>query len=235
LAVLLAVSVDANNHAVMIAWAIVEGESESSWRWFLSHLHTGIPNINNPLTTMISDRDKGLLKADNEIPLVNHALYVEHISRNLQNTYGLPSRLIFNQQIRHVLTEQKVQAGFAAVHDTSPNAAEYLEDIPLILWSSLYLLGKRYGHNISNLVEVMNKWMLEEWRMCVLDLLHSLWSKSMDLRFRRLQEAKIEDEKGAILTKHMMKLLQESMDHALIRNVRYADADNTSVHTYSGK
>ena len=219
----------------MIAWAIVEGESESSWRWFLSHLHTAIPNINNPLTMMISDRDKGLLKADNEIPLANRALCVEHIFRNLQNTYGRPSRLIFNQQIRHTLTEQKVQAGFAALRDTSPNAAEYLEDIPLILWSSPYLLGKRYGHNTSNLVEVMNKWMLEERRMCVLDLLHSLWSKCMDLGFRRLQEAKIEYEKGAILTKHLMKLLQESMDHALIRNVRYADADNTSVHTYSGK
>jgi len=32
LTVLLAESVDADNHAVMIAWAIVEGESESSWR-----------------------------------------------------------------------------------------------------------------------------------------------------------------------------------------------------------
>ena len=36
LTVLLAVSVDADNHAVMISWALVEGESESSWRWFLS-------------------------------------------------------------------------------------------------------------------------------------------------------------------------------------------------------
>jgi len=57
----------------------------------------------------------------------------------------------------------------------------------------------------------------------------------MDLRFRRLQEEKIEDEKGAILTKYTTKLLQESMDHALVRKVRSADADNASVHTYSGK
>jgi len=57
----------------------------------------------------------------------------------------------------------------------------------------------------------------------------------MDLRFRQLQEAKIEDEKGAILTKLTTKLLQESMDHVLVRNVRYADTDNTSVHTYSDK
>ena len=33
LTVLLAVS-------VMVAWALVEGEAESSWRWFLSHLQT---------------------------------------------------------------------------------------------------------------------------------------------------------------------------------------------------
>jgi len=81
---------------------------------------------------------------------------------------------------------------------------------------SIASIGKRYGHNTSNLVEVMNKWMLEERRMCVLDLLHSLWSKCMDLHFRQLQEAKTEDEKGAILTKYTTKLLQESMDHALV-------------------
>ena len=33
LTILLAVAVDADNHAIILAWA-VEGESESSWRYF---------------------------------------------------------------------------------------------------------------------------------------------------------------------------------------------------------
>ena len=116
-------SFDAGNHAVVVAWGVVEEGSGLSWRWFLSHRHTAIQNINNPLTTMISDRDKRLLKTDNEIPLANRALCVGRISRNFQNTYGRPSWLVFDQQIRQALTQQKVQAGFAALRDTSPNRA----------------------------------------------------------------------------------------------------------------
>jgi len=45
----------------------------------------------------------------------------------------------------------------------------------------------------------MNKWILEERRLSVLDLLHSLWPKCMDLRFRRLQEAQKYHDGRAIL------------------------------------
>ena len=38
LTILLAVSVNADNHSVLLAWAVVEGESEHSWRYFLSNL-----------------------------------------------------------------------------------------------------------------------------------------------------------------------------------------------------
>jgi hypothetical protein len=36
LTILLAVTVDADNHAIILAWAVVEGESESSWRYFFT-------------------------------------------------------------------------------------------------------------------------------------------------------------------------------------------------------
>ena len=120
LTVLLKVSVDADNHAIMIAWALVEGESESSLRLFLSHLHAAIPNINSPLTTIMSDQDKGLRAADDEIPLANRPFCVEHISRNVQKNYGAPSRITFNSHIRFSLTEERVQMGFAKLRDISP-------------------------------------------------------------------------------------------------------------------
>ena len=183
----------------------------------------------------MSDRDKGLRAADDEIPLANRAFCVEHISRNIQKNYGVPSRVAFNSHIRFSLTEGRVQTGFAKLRDISPQAAAYLDDIPLALWAIPYLLGKRYGHNTSNLVDVMNKWILQERRPSVLDLLHSLWSKCMDLRFRRLQEAQKCHDSGAILTKYSSNLLQESMKHSLVRHVRYADADHASVHAFSGK
>ena len=45
LTILLAASVDANNHSVLLAWAVVESENESSWRFFLSNLCTAIPQV----------------------------------------------------------------------------------------------------------------------------------------------------------------------------------------------
>ena len=64
------------------AWA-VEGEFESSW-YFLSDLVTAISEINRPATTIMSDRDKGLLATDNEIPRPHSVICAERLSHNLQ-------------------------------------------------------------------------------------------------------------------------------------------------------
>jgi hypothetical protein len=41
--ILIAATVDADNHAVRLAWGIVESESEASWRMFQSNIKTAIP------------------------------------------------------------------------------------------------------------------------------------------------------------------------------------------------
>jgi len=74
----------------------------------------------------------------------------------------------------------------------------------------------------SNLVEAMNKWIPEERRrLSVLDLLHSPWSKRMDLRFRRLQGAQKYHDSGATLTKYSSKLSGKFVTYAddLVRGV----------------
>ena len=120
---MLAACVDTDNHAVPLAWAIVESENEHAWRFFLSNLYNAIPEINRPTT---SDRDKGLRAADNEIPLAVRAFCVEHLSQNLQKNFGMPSRSIFNSSMRFALTEERLQAGFTELEGVSPQAVNYL-------------------------------------------------------------------------------------------------------------
>jgi len=60
---LLAIRVDAEGHIVILAWAIVEGENESSRKWFFSQLKDGLSDLDCEDTTIISDRDKGLQAA----------------------------------------------------------------------------------------------------------------------------------------------------------------------------
>ena len=45
-----------------LAWAVVESENTESWTWFFERLKRAIPQVLH--TTLISDRDKGLLAAD---------------------------------------------------------------------------------------------------------------------------------------------------------------------------
>ena len=78
---LLAVAADADNYLVPLAWAIMKSESESSWRYFLSHLKAACPCIGHENTVIMSDRDKGLIAADDGIPRAHRLYCVEHIGR----------------------------------------------------------------------------------------------------------------------------------------------------------
>ena len=44
------------------------------------------------------------------------------------------------------------------------------------------------GRSTSNIVESLNNWILEARKLSIVDLLHSLWCKTMDLRFRHRQD-----------------------------------------------
>ena len=59
---LLATTIDANHNILLLAWAIVESENIESWSYFLRHLMLVIPEIltQDPPTTLMTDRDKGL-------------------------------------------------------------------------------------------------------------------------------------------------------------------------------
>jgi hypothetical protein len=92
---MLAVRIDAENQIVPLAWAVVESENERSWRWFLSHLSAAIPQLDGELTTLISDRDKGLQAAEDELEHVKRAFCVQHIAANVQTKYGIEARRKF--------------------------------------------------------------------------------------------------------------------------------------------
>lgn len=115
LTALLAVLVDRDNHRVLIARAIVESQNEGSWSYFLASLKISIPGINHESATIMSDRDKCLITADDEIPLDGRAFCIEHISRNLGTNFGLLSCTLLNNQIRFAKTESQFRAGLGTL------------------------------------------------------------------------------------------------------------------------
>jgi hypothetical protein len=58
---LFATTRDGNNEVVLLAWALVESENESAWRFFFSHLLRSVPQ--NPYTEFIFDLFEWLIVA----------------------------------------------------------------------------------------------------------------------------------------------------------------------------
>jgi len=86
---LAAIGIDPNNSQYPVAFAVVEKENTSSWRWFL-HLLSEDLQIDNPRRfTLISDRQKGLEKALGEIfPGAEIRFCVRHLHANFKINHG---------------------------------------------------------------------------------------------------------------------------------------------------
>jgi transposase-like protein len=102
--ILLAIGQDGNNHSYLLVWAIVESENTSSWTWFIINLVTGCQVLNQPAkvgkstihTIVISDRDKGLLKAEMDAILnAYRAFCCWHLAKNIQQKFGLKAKQAF--------------------------------------------------------------------------------------------------------------------------------------------
>ena len=110
----------------------------------------------------MSDRDKGLRAADDEIPLATRAICLDHLSRNLKNELWLRCTEYIQFCHPFALTEEKLKAGMDELQIVSPQAIDYLRGIDHALWATPYFPGRRYSHNTSNMVEIINNWIVEE-------------------------------------------------------------------------
>jgi transposase-like protein len=190
LASMLAVALEADNHGVVLAWAMTEGESESSWRWFFSHLRHACPDLNSEHRTLMSDRDKGLKKADAEIPLAQHVFCTEHLSSNINTLFSRGSREAFSSRVRQATTEASFREGMQKLAAVSARAANYVDGtVDKSTWAAPFLRGLRYGHNTSNIVESINGHLVPERKMAIVDCLHSIWNRVMDFRYKRWNDA----------------------------------------------
>ncbi|XP_022857525.1 uncharacterized protein LOC111378538 [Olea europaea var. sylvestris] len=80
---LAAIGVDANDSIYLIAYAIVEKENTSSWRWFLMLLAEDLSIENWVSVTFMSDREKGLVKVVVDLfPVAEHRFCIRHMYQN---------------------------------------------------------------------------------------------------------------------------------------------------------
>ena len=80
---LLAATIHANGHIILLAWAIMEGENKDSWSYFMTHFEKVIPD--SGFTTIMSDRDKGSLIVEDILdPRIRRAHCCFHLRENFK-------------------------------------------------------------------------------------------------------------------------------------------------------
>lgn len=89
LVILIAVGFDGDNRIYPLAWAVVTGENYRSWRWSFRHLQLSYPWISTAGLSVLSDRQKGLIKAVTQVlPLASHYYCIQYLGDNIQQRFG---------------------------------------------------------------------------------------------------------------------------------------------------
>jgi hypothetical protein len=93
---LVAIGIDANNNGMPIVWALVPIENKYWWTWFLENLRNSAPITTSNNYIFISDREKGLAPAIEEVfPKAFHAYCCQYIADNIQTQFGIKYRSLF--------------------------------------------------------------------------------------------------------------------------------------------
>ena len=206
---LLAVTIDANGKTLLLAWSIVESENASSWEYFLFNLLQAIPEMGSEGMTLMSDRDKGLVKASENLPVtIIRAYCCQHLKENLVTAHGRGLSNLF-WAVARAPSVESFEAAMMKIQEVKQTAEVYLRNVDPTLWAKAYFPGKRYGHDTSNIVESVNSTLKLDRELSIVELLNAIWHKVMSQRFDRYQEA-IGTGPAILYTKFCTQLLGES-------------------------
>ncbi|KAL9658910.1 hypothetical protein QQ045_015572 [Rhodiola kirilowii] len=160
---LIAIGLYANNHTLPLAFALVESENTSSWKWFMSCIREGVTQREG--LCVVSDRHAGILAVMREPewrdPKAYHRVCVRHLQSNFMTKVKdevLKAKL---GDVAYAKKEFKFRRQFGELlellHD-KPLARKWLVDMDVELWTQAFNHGGfRWGNMITNASECLIK------------------------------------------------------------------------------
>ena len=81
-----AVRIDGNNNFYPFAYAVMVAENYETWKWFIEYIIEDVEIVNDHGWTIISDKQKGLIKAIEELILnAENRFCWQHLHANFAN------------------------------------------------------------------------------------------------------------------------------------------------------
>uniref|UniRef100_A0ACD5ZF68 Uncharacterized protein n=1 Tax=Avena sativa TaxID=4498 RepID=A0ACD5ZF68_AVESA len=178
---LVAVGMDPNDCIYPVAFSIVEVEDTANWRWFLQTVKKDLGINNTSAWTIMSDKQKGLIKAVSEIfPDLEHRICVRHLWQNFNQNFR--GEVLKNQlwKIARSTTIQRWEEAMEEMKVLNKEAYDWLEKMPPNTWVRAFQSDwPKCDILLNNNCEVFNKYILEARELPILTMIDRINQQMM--------------------------------------------------------
>lgn len=220
---LAAASVDGNDAAFPVAFAVVEDENYDSWIWFLLQLKYAVTTSRT--ITFVANRQKGL---DGALPHVfedsHHSYCLHHLVEDFKNelrkgpwsSQVKDSMLADFTRAAQACTIEDFNASVESVRNFSEEAADWIMASKPENWSDAMFRGSRYDHFSCNIVDLFNNWVPAKRESSIVQMIDAIRGKLGELIEERRESC---NAWVGPLTPAMEQKLQKEMQKARKLNV----------------
>ncbi|KAL4376917.1 hypothetical protein GQ457_02G003670 [Hibiscus cannabinus] len=227
---LFACGFDGDGAVFPLAFGVVNEENDANWMSFLAELHHlfEINAENMPRLTILSDRQNGVVDAvEANFPTAFHGFSMHHLVDGFQKEFN--SSLLTNLfwEAAYALTCIDFEKKLIEIQAISPEAATWIQNIPLRYWATAYFEGTRMGLLTANIVESLSTWIAEASGLPIIQMMECIRRQLMTC-FNERRETSMQWESD--LVPPAERLVSEAYEQACTYQVFKANESKFEVH-----
>ncbi|GKV16141.1 hypothetical protein SLEP1_g26823 [Rubroshorea leprosula] len=174
-----------------VAWAIVEGESTSTWTWFLEFLNHDLKIGDGEYYTFVSNQQKGMINAiQNLFPKAHHRTCAQHIYANFRKEHKCKALQRWFWITAKSTNEAELKRNLEELSKLKPAVKDYVVKLDPKVWCKAFLdTYARCNVIDNNMTETFNGFILDARHKGPLSLLKDLRRKSSKRNIGKLEFA----------------------------------------------
>ncbi|XP_074281764.1 uncharacterized protein LOC141606508 [Silene latifolia] len=211
---MVAVGTDGNDQMYPIAWAIVEGENNLSWEWFLSQLQISLELGQGEEMAIVSDEHQAIIHAVASIlPLAEHRHCARHIFALWHKTYRGDDMKLKFWKIAKAYNEADYLDALNELKEMDEGAAIRFQSYNPKLFCRAFMSTSMKSDIItSNLAETFNGWVINARTKHLIHMLEDIRASVMQRLVQKRQE--MEKTNSEICPRIKAKLEKEKLEAA---------------------
>ncbi|XP_056691513.1 uncharacterized protein [Spinacia oleracea] len=208
-----AVGRDANEQMYPLAWAVVEGENNDSWQWFVSHLKIALGENDGAGWTIISDEHQGILNAvAQELPEAEHRHCARHIFANWHKNFkGDEMKLLF-WKCAKAYNEADYDDAIEEMEQVDPGAVVSFKSYqPKLFCRAFVKPDTKCDVILSNMAETWNGYIIKARNKHLIYMLEDIRSAVMQRMVLKREEG---EKRTSAICPRVQQKLEKEKEHA---------------------